>query len=113
MGRNNVEEEHIGDAGTNSGGYSFGTLGGTEEERRRGVSGCSINVARASSTNHSPSDLQTLSSRGTKHPLFVQSFVRSRDETNALASKLVPRDHRVVPFESIFTEDLPIVENHR
>lgn len=39
---------------------SGGPLGGTEEDRRRGVSGCSINVARASSTNHSPSDLQTL-----------------------------------------------------
>lgn len=75
-----MEEEHIGDAGTNSGGFSSASLGGTEEERRRGVSGCSINVARASSTNHSPSDLQTPSSQALVVPNTPSSFIRSRDK---------------------------------
>lgn len=78
------------DAGTNSGGFSFGPLGGTEEERGRGVNG--INVVRASSTNHSPSDLQTSSSRGIKHPLLVRTIKR---QAITWATKLAPRDHLV------------------
>lgn len=84
------------DAGTNSGGFSFGPLGGTEEERGRGVNG--INVVRASSTNHSPSDLQTSSSRGIKHPLLVRTIQETSyhlgNETRASRSPCaVPRSN--------------------
>ena len=91
------------DAGTNSGGFSFGPLGGTEEERGRGVNG--INVVRASSTNHSPSDLQTSSSRGIKHPLLVRTIKSTGyhlgNETRASRSPCA------VPRSSIVAESYP------
>ena len=76
-----------------------------KKNRGRGVSGCSINVARASSTN--PLALwppnSKLSWYQTSPLCTIVHTIKRRDQRFGI----VPRDHRVVPFESIFITEEP------